>query len=201
MTHITMYNPVNSAATSFSATLISSSVSAPYSSAILPRIGALSAGVYHSEILSIADAVQNDAPVGVDFVHRLTDAGGASYMVKFRVYAPHDLQNLVSIFASYGLSGTLDQVCLGLQEEVEIAPKAGSVYMHIKKRRLAPSTNPQPPTSNTTEVSSPSRKPPKRGIRVGNRPASSRPSPQVLLEEDGRDDFDDFLDEEDEEEE
>ena len=193
-------NPVSiiPAATSFSSTVIPTAVSEPQPSAMLPRIGALPAGAYHSEILSIVDAVQSDAPVGVDFVHQLTDAGGASYTVKFRVYAPHELQNLLAVFAGYGLSGSLDQVCLGLQEEVEIAPKAGSSYLHIVRRHLSLLTNPQPLTSDTTEASSPTTKPRKRGICVGKHPASSRPSPQALLGENDDDEFDDFLDEDDE---
>ena len=199
MSHFVTPVPIIPAATSFSSTVIPTAVSEPQPSAMLPRIGALPAGAYHSEILSIVDAVQNDAPVGVDFVHQLTDASGASYTVKFRVYAPHDLQNLVSIFASYGLSGTLDQVCLGLQEEVEIAPRAGGAYMHIVKRCLALSTNPQPPTSDTTEASSLTTKSRKRGICAGNRPASSRPSSQALLWEDEDDEFDDFLEDDDDE--
>lgn len=167
-------------------------VASPVSSGavILPRIGVLPAGIYTSEILSIAEAVQNGVAVGVDFVHHLTDAAGKQYDVKFRVYAPWELDRLVEIFASYDLNGLLDQVSVGLQEEVEIAPKANSAYMGIVGRRLMTPPTGQPALSPPATPSTPSAPPPpsKRGVLGGKRPASSKP-PRNLLEEDDDDDF------------
>lgn len=182
----------------------------------LPTPGNLPAGHYLSEILKVDDAVQNGQVVGVDCFHQLTDSSGSTYHMRFRYYAPHEVDALVKAVASYGLSGSLGNLLQGLQESVDVAPKAPpSNYMYIAHRTLQATTQTTaaslPTTTQTTTAtpatgSSATASPPTpcKGVGLSSRrklgskqPTMSRQR-TVLLSEDEDDEFDDFLDEDEE---
>ena len=180
-----------------------------------PTTGNLPAGHYDSLITDVADAVQNGQVVGVDCFHELTDPNGTTYRVRFRYYAPHEVDALVKAVASYGLSGSLGNLLQGLQESVDVVPKAPpSNYMYIAHRTLQAttqttaaslSTTTQTTTATPATGSSATASPPTpcKGVGLSSRrkfgskqPTMSRQR-TVLLSEDEDDEFDDFLDDDD----
>ena len=182
----------------------------------LPTIGNLPIGHYESEIVDVADAVQNGQVVGLDCFHQLTDSSGSTYHMRFRYYAPHEVDALVKAVASYGLSGSLGNLLQGLQESVDVAPKAPpSNYMYIAHRTLQATTQTTAaslPTTTQTTTATPatgsfataSPPTPCKGVGLSSRrklgskqPAMSRQR-AALLSEDDADEFDDFLDEDEE---
>lgn len=136
---------------------------------ILPYVNCLPVGSYESKIVEITDAVQNGVLVGIDCTHELIDSNGKVYCVKFRFFAPEDIQHLKATLRSYNLSGTLGSALMGLTESVDIAPRPGSAkYVWIANRslRVTTSTNTQSlPTPTSSASSSPHRK----GISLSNR--------------------------------
>lgn len=116
-------------------------------SVVLPYVSNLAGGQYVSEIIAVDDAVQNGAIVGIDCIHKLTDSSGNTLLVKFRYFAPSDIEALVKVLAEYGLTGGIGAALLGLQETVDIAARPGSNrYMSIVHRVLL---------SNTATVTAP----------------------------------------------
>ena len=110
---------------------------ASVSNAILPYSNLLPAGTYESEILSVADAIQNDNVIGIDCIHKLTNHEGKSFLVKFRFFAPRDTDNLINTLKAYSMTGSVGNVLTGLKEEVEITQRPGSDrYVHIDQRSL-----------------------------------------------------------------
>lgn len=131
-------NVQNATATSFLQTVIPVSAnSASLPTAILPYVGNLAIGQYESEIVAVDDAIQNDALVGIDCIHQLTDSNGKVITVKFRFFAPTEVDTLKKILSSYGMTGNLGSALLGLKETVDInhRPKS-SRYLYISSRML-----------------------------------------------------------------
>ena len=177
----------NPSVSCMASSMISSSIpSSVISSApITPFASALPAGMYESVLLRVFDAMQNGVCVGVDCIHELTASDGKHYTVRFRVYAPHEFDALLSQFASYGINGNLDKATIGLQEEVEIAPKGTGVYVGIVQRTLKE----LPGTSTATKSSKLSRS------KASPAPSSGR---KTLLDDED-DDFEDILKDDDDE--
>lgn len=169
------------ASSMISANIPSVTPSAP----ITPFASALPAGMYESVLLRVFDAMQNGVCVGVDCIHELTASDGKHYTVRFRVYAPHEFDALLSQFASYGIKGNLDKATIGLQEEVEIAPKGTGVYVGIVQRTLKE----LPGTSTAAKSSKLSR------LKASPAPSSGR---KTLLDDED-DDFEDMLEDGDDE--
>lgn len=158
---------------------------------LIPFLNAFPAGSYESTVLTVDDALQNGLCVGVDMVHDLTDANGVHYQVRFRYYQG-EVEALLDRMGDYGLNGALNEVAIGLEEEVDIAPKGRGNYLHIADRRLKSSTartTASPPATPSTTSAPPS--PPKRGLLGSKRPTVSKP-PRNLLAEDDDDDFEDL---------
>ena len=167
---------------------------------ILPLSKNLAVGMYDSTILDVADALQKGECVGVDMTHELVDANGNHFVVRFRYYE-NEVPQLLAAFGDYELDGALNEVAIGLEEEVDIAPKGRGNYLHIADRRLkAMSTTStttaqsviSPPTTPPTASA-----PPKRGLLGSKRPISRKATRNLLTDDDAE--FDDFLDEDDEE--
>ena len=140
-----MSNSINSTlsaqtagACSFLNTPISTSSAQPSAQAVvLPYVGNLAGGQYTSEIVAVYDAVQNGAIVGIDCTHKLTDSSGKTLLVKFRYFAPSEVNALIAVLAGYGLTGNIGTVLTGLQETVNVVPRPGSNrYMSISQRTL-----------------------------------------------------------------
>ena len=174
---------------------------------ILPRVGKLPAGNYQSVIYDVTEAVQNGQIVGIDCYHELTDSGGNKYHVRFRYYAPKEVDALAETLASYGLTGSLGSVLMGLQETVTVAPRAGSTtYLAISSRsfQVIQTTTPDSTVDSTTAASLPTKK--KGGLvlrcKRGTRPSMPSQERISLLADDEEDDdeFDDFLDDNEEDE-
>ena len=99
---------------------------------ILPYQNLLPVGKYDSEIVAVADALQDNEIFGIDCTHFLTDSSGATFLVKFRYFHPKDIEMLSKTLASYGLSGTLESALVGLREVVDIEPRPNSIkYVFI----------------------------------------------------------------------
>ena len=178
-----------------------------------PTMVNLPSGQYSSQIIDVAVAVQNGQVVGIDCFHQLTDSSGRTYHMRFRYYAPHEVDALVETVASYGLTGSLGALLQGLQESVDVTPKAPpSNYMYIAQRTLhattltatvSSSTTTLPETytpidGSSTTASSPT---PCKGGGLSSRrkfgskqPTMSRQK-ATLLSEDDEDDDDDWLNE------
>lgn len=170
---------------------------------ILPLPKNLAVGMYDSTILDVADAFQKGECVGVDMTHELVDANGNHFVVRFRYYE-NEMPQLLDKFGEYGLDGALNKVAVGVQEEVDVAPKVYGNYMHIANRHLksmstTSSTTAQPVASTpaTPSTTSAPPPPPKRGILGSNRPTPRPNTKQNLLADDEDDEFDDFLEEDD----
>ena len=162
-------------------------------STILPLATQLPLGNYKSEIVSVSDAIQNDEIIGIDCVHRLTNSDGSEYLVKFRFFAPKDIQSLIDILAGYGLTGNLGSALLGLKENVTIVPRPRSAkYVHISNRNLASSTVSSSPPAKKASLAS------NRGHLCSKTHSSSTSSQRATLLDDDDSEFDDFLDEDDE---
>ena len=203
--------PSNLHTASLASTMIAASTPAPSgtSNVLLPTIGTFPAGRYDSKITGIHDAVQNGVVVGVDVIHQLTNSNGQVIHTSFRYYVPRELDALIKIFASYGLSGALNEVAIGLEEVVDISPKDRSSYLHVAARQLktpvssstspgvAPSQTSTPPASGLPTSAQPKR----RGGLLGSKRPSAPPAPptptQIELLDDENDDFEDFLTDED----
>lgn len=168
--------------------------------AILPYINNLPAGKYTSEIVDVAEAVQKGDVVGIDCTHKLTNADGNIWLVKFRFFDPIDTENLIQVLASYGLSGNIGSALMGLRETVDIAPRPNSVrYMYIAERKQFSESE----SSFSSSVSSTSTLSPKRGglssrlSRRSNKPTQT--ARQTLIsdidDEDDSDDWEEYGDE------
>ena len=177
----------NPSVSCMASSMISSSIpfSVTSSAPITPFASALPAGVYESVLLRVSDAMQNGVCVGVDCIHELTAPDEKHYTVRFRVYAPHEFDALLSQFASYGIKGNLDKATIGLKEEVEIAPKGTGVYVGIVHRTLK-----QLPTASAAAKPS-----------IGSRSKASvkTSSGRKVLLDDEDDDFEDILEDDDDE--
>jgi hypothetical protein len=113
-------------------------ITLPHSSlaVVLPLVGNLPSGKYKSEIVAVENAVHNGVIVGIDCTHKLTDIGGNSFKVKFRFFAPNDVETLAKMLDLYGCTGTIGDGLYGLQETVYVAPRPNSRYMSIIHRVL-----------------------------------------------------------------
>lgn len=183
-------------------TLIPTAVVQPSAQAVvLPYVGNLAGGQYTSEIVAVVDAVQNGAVVGIDCTHKLTDSSGNTLLVKFRYFAPSDIEALAKVLAEYGLKGGIGAALMGLQETVDIAPRPGSNrYLCIAHRVLLSNTaSVTAPTQGTSVANTSCHK--KGGVlsRHSRNPMSKSLShTKSLLDADDDSEFDDFLDEDDE---
>ena len=163
------------------------------SSYVLPQVGKLPVGNYESIIYDVAEATQNGQIVGVDCYHQLTDSSGKQYRVRFRYYAPKEVDALAETLASYGLSGSLGSVLMRLQENVTVAPRAGSTtYLAISSRSLSvPQTTTPNSAVNSTASNSPSARQ-KGGLALGSKRGAQSPMPshqrRELLADDAEDD-------------
>ena len=180
---------------------------------LLPKVTNLPAGHYDSLIIDVAEACQNGQVVGLDCFHQLTDAVGTTYHVRFRHYAPHEVDALVATMCSYGLTGSLGILLQGLQESVDVAPKGGSsAYLSIAHRALQATTQTatasssvttQPTTATPATGSSTTACPPTPckggGLSSRRKFGSKQPTMSrqkaTLLSEDDEDDDDDWLNE------
>ena len=177
-----------------------------------PTTGNLPAGHYDSLITDVADAVQNGQIVGVDCYHELIDSDGTNYRIRFRYYAPSEVADLAQKIGSYGLSGSLGNLLQGLQESVDVAPKApSSNYMYIAHRTLQATTQTTAaslPTTTQTTTATPATGSSTTGnalsrkatgftshAKLGNRHKPSTSQRMSLISED---EDDDFLDEDEE---
>lgn len=175
-------------------TTISSSTMQNASNIILPYATLLPEGSYMSKILSVGEGIYNDKAF-MDCVHELIDSGGNVRQVKFRYFAPVDTDALFKKLADYKLVGTVADVLVGLEENITIAPRPGSIkYVCISDRALVVSS---------ASSSSPAKKHSSLG-KLGHfsnktKSASKLSSREALLDEDDDDsEFDDFLEEDDE---
>ena len=141
----------------------------PDSMPLIPKVGALPVGNYTSTLKSFSDVVQNGQLVAVDFVHDLLSEDGKHYLVRFRSHIGKELDGLLTTFAGYGLTGSLNAV-INLEEDVILSQKPSSTYLQISDRSLRKSA-----------------------------PVVSASKAQALLaEEDDDPEFEDFLEEEEE---
>ncbi len=113
----------------------------PDSMPIIPKIGTLPTGKYTSTLKSFSDVVQNGQLVAVDFTHDLLSEDGKHYLVRFRSYIGKELDNLLTTFAGYGLTGSLNTV-IGLEEDVILSQKPSSSYIQISDRSLKKKSSP-----------------------------------------------------------
>ncbi len=118
----------------------------PDSIPLIPKIGALPIGQYSSKVKSFSDVVQNGQLVAVDFEHDLVAEDGTNYCVRFRSYVGRELDALLTIFAAYGLTGSLSAV-IGLEENVILSQKPSSSYLQISDRSLKKKSLPAVPGS------------------------------------------------------
>ena len=178
--------------------LIPTAVAQPSAQAVvLPYVGSVAGGQYTSEIVAVDDAVQNGAIVGIDCTHKLTDSRGNTLLVKFRYFAPSDIEVLAKALAEYGLTGNLGSALMGLKETVDIAPRPGSNrYMSVAHRVLLSVTETVTTPTQGTSVTDTSRH--KRGGIMSHhgsgsslRAKSSPPSYSLLEEDDDEEDDDD----------
>lgn len=178
--------------------LASESLANNLADVIMPFADLLPVGSYQSEIVAVTDAVQNGECVGIDCTHLLTNGAGKQYLVKFRLFAPHDIKELAKTLKSYGFSGDMKSALVGLKELLEIAPRPNSAkYVYISCRSKA--------EQSTNESSSQDKPPRKKGGLITSRRASphssyssTAKSKNMLYEEDEEDEEDDdYLDEED----
>ena len=178
-----------------------------------PTMVNLPSGQYSSQIIDVAVAVQNGQVVGIDCFHQLTDSSGRTYHMRFRYYAPHEVDALVETVASYGLTGSLGSLLQGLQESVDVTPKAPpSNYMYIAHRTLQATTQTTAVSSTTT--TSPTTATPVTGSsttanpltsckggglssrrKFGSKQPTMSRQQATLLSEDDEDDDDDWLNE------
>ena len=107
----------------------------PDSMPLIPKVGALPVGNYTSTLKSFSDVVQNGQLVAVDFVHDLLSEDGKHYLVRFRSYIGKELDGLLTTFAGYGLTGSLNAV-INLEEDVILSQKPSSSYLQISDRSL-----------------------------------------------------------------
>ena len=183
-------------------TLIPTAVAQPSAQAVvLPYVGNLASGQYTSEIVAVDDAVQNSSIVGIDCTHKLTDSSGNTLLVKFRYFAPFDIETLAKVLAEYCLTGGIGAALMGLQETVDIAPRPGSNrYMSIAHRVLLSNTTTVSAPTQGTSVANPSYH--KKGGMLSrhtrNSMSKSLSHTKSLLDADDDSEFDDFLDEDDE---
>ena len=175
-------------------TTISSSTMQNASSIILPYADKLATGSYTSKILAVDEGIYQEKPY-LDCIHELTDPNGEVKRVKFRFFAPVDTDALFKKLADYKLVGTVADVLVGLEENITIAPRPGSIkYVCISDRALVVSS---------ASSSSPAKKHSSLG-KLGHfsnktKSASKLSSREALLDEDDDDsEFDDFLEEDDE---
>ncbi len=104
---------------------------------IYPYANLLPAGTYKSKIIEVTDAVKDNIVIGIDCTHELVDCNGGVFMVSFRLFAPDEVNELMTILCSYGFTGNLADVLIGLKETVVIAGRSeGSKYMKIFERSL-----------------------------------------------------------------
>ena len=205
-----MSNPIKlgtaSSATSWLSTSISDlaaeSLANNLADVIMPFADLLPVGSYQSEIVAVAEAMQNGECVGIDCTHLLTNSAGKQYLVKFRLFAPYDIKEVAKTLKSYGLSGDMESALVGLKESLEIAPRPNSAkYVFISDRNMQ--------TAQSDESLSQEKPPRKKGGLMTSRrasPYSSYSSPtrsknalhaEDEEDDDNDDDNDDFLDEED----
>jgi hypothetical protein len=172
----------------------------------LPKIGILPVGHYDSVIVDVAEAIQNGQVVGVDCFHQLTGSSGITYRVRFRHYAPKEVEELVEAVASYGLEGSLGSLLQGLKESVDVAPKGQtSNYMHIAHRtsqladQTTAPTSPITTTGDAPTIASPPTPCKGGGLSSRRKFGSKQPTMSrqqaILLSEDDEDDDDDWLNE------
>lgn len=161
---------------------------ASVSNAIFPYSNLLPAGTYESEILSVADAIQNDNVIGIDCIHKLTNPEGKSFLVKFRLFAPRDIDELIQKLQSYGLAGSIGDALTGLKEDLDIAQRSNSRYVYIASRSLKNSHAGQQSPSRKGGILGSRRRPPTFGS------TQSQTAHNNLLADD--EDYEDFLDQE-----
>ena len=150
-----------------------------------------------SEIKDVKEVMDaNGNFEALDFYHQLTDSSGHITYVRFRYYEK-ELPALANSLRQYPQAKTWKNV-VGLQEEVNVAPKPAGNYMHIAARKASISNVSQ----NVSSTSSTSSHTPKRaGIstQFGGKRAnklSSAPKPSLFLEDDEFDDWEDDSDDE-----
>lgn len=151
---------------------------------IIPRKGNLDAGNYDSDIKKIEAVYDaNGNIVAIDFFHELMRPDSSKILVRFRYYYPSEIPQILDIFASYGIQGSLENAT-GTKERIEVAEAENSSYMKISDRKLKPKTG---------------------GLLAARHKATSKPPSKAtnLLddeEEDRDSEFDDFLEDFGEEE-
>ena len=153
--------------------------STPTQSPIIPLKGKLAEGCYDSEIVSLAEVIEDGALSAVDFVHKLAGNGEKNTLVRFRLFYPRDTEKLIQIFSKYGFNGNFDDV-VGMKETVTLTTSSKSQYLRITDRQLQALPASKPTGGRSSTKSSISTK---------------KPTPNLLDEDD--DEFDDFLDDED----
>ena len=193
-------NVQNTTITSFLQTIIPSSMSSTsLQAAILPYVGNLAIGQYSSKIIAVDDAIQNGVLVGIDCIHELTDSNGNSVAVKFRFFAPTEVESLKNILSSYGMTGKLSSALIGLQETVNINYRPKSTrYLYISNRALSTSSaSPTAAASSNSSCTQSSTQSGRGASRIGGNHSltpvkSSIVSKPNLLRDDENDDDDDF---------
>jgi len=158
---------------------------------ILPLSSLLPSGEYNSQILSTNDVFKNGIVIGIDCIHKLTDIQGNVFVVKFRLFTPYDTEALIQKLSSYGLTGTVGDALVGLEETVEIKLKPqSSQYMHIASREKLQALN---STDSDSEHKKETNHKKTGGLVARYRALSANKQNtqrQRLIEED--DEFDDF---------
>ena len=152
--------------------------STPTQSPIIPLKGKLAEGCYDSEIVSLAEVIEDGALSAVDFVHKLDGNGEKNTLVRFRLFYPRDTEKLIQIFSKYGFNGNFDDV-VGMKETVTLTTSSKSQYHRITDRQLQALPAPKPTG----------------GLLSTKRSTSPKKPAPAFLDED--DDDDDFLDDED----
>ena len=146
---------------------------------IIPKKGNIASGTYDSEIVDLAEVLENGVLTAVDFIHKLNGNGEENTLVRFRLFYPRDIDRLVQIFGQYGFRDSLDHV-IGMKETVTLTTNSKSEYLRITARQLQALPAPKPTG----------------GLLSPKRAVSSKKSAPAFLDED-EDEDDDFLDDED----
>lgn len=104
---------------------------------ILPKKQLLPEDSYESVIIDVTTVNLADGSVGIDCKHKLVNTDGRTFFVKFRMFPPTDINELVDTLYAYGMTGTLNDILPGLTEIVEVTPRRrNSDYMRISYRQL-----------------------------------------------------------------